>query len=97
MQYLHTFFFCGLYLGYPDQKKKKKSSKTQFQKKIITNETLWIQTKKQTLDNGGFYFNLLFLNVSGEAILQDTTRGSLLFLALLPVFYKLIYGCSKKK
>lgn len=86
-------FFCGLYLGYPDQKKK--ISKKLFQKQIITNETLRIQTKKQTLDNGGFYFNIFFQNVSGEAILQDTTRESLLFLALLLFFYILICGCSK--
>lgn len=75
-----TIFEYNLFLLHlpwiPRPKEKKiKGSKKQFQKQIITNETFWIHTKKQPLDKGGFYFNLFFQNLYGEAILQDTVRG----------------------
>lgn len=85
LQYLSIICFLVAFT-LDTQTKGKKNSKKQFQKQIISDETLRIHTKKQTLDNDRFCFNLFLRIVSGETIVQYTTSGSLLILALLLVF-----------
>lgn len=64
----------------------KKVAKSNFRSKLSPMEHFGYIQRNRLWTMVDFNFNLFFQNVSGKAMLQDTTRGSLLFLALFPGF-----------